>query len=130
MSFTLTYRHLSNPNFVPGLKKLVESDKWKEPKAAYNCSRLSSLIDIELKTFNDLRKKFSIRVIKAKPENDAEPTEADKALLEELKAEADKFADVTVTIERHKIDFKDLTEIPLTPLEILALEPLLDNLPS
>jgi hypothetical protein len=128
MSFTLTYRTLGNPNFLSGVKKLVMSDKWKKPKEAYNVARLGSLLEQELKTFFDLRGKFLTKVQSSKPEG--EWTEEDKKKALELRQEADAFGDVSFVVERHKVDFASLDEISLTPAEILALEPLLDNLPS
>ena len=45
MSFTLTYAHLSNPNFVSGLKKIAQKETWGDPKRMYNAARIGSLID-------------------------------------------------------------------------------------
>lgn len=130
MSFTLTYKDISKPAFLTGMRKLIRSDKFKDPKHAYNIARIGTLLDSELKTFQDLHSKLMKKIRDAKPENDAEPTDTDKATLEALKAEDDRFNEVSFTLERHKIDFGDLTDIGLTPGEIMALEPLLDNLPA
>lgn len=130
MSFTLTYKDLSNPNFLSGVKKLVGSDKWKDPRKAYNLARAGSLLEQELKTFFNLRQKQIIKVKAAKPENNEKPTEADLEKLKLLDEENDKFNEISFTIERHKVDFNDLAEISLTPNEILALEPMLENLPD
>ena len=95
MSFTLTYAQLANPNFVAAVRKLSQFAEWDDPKKLYNAARISSLLDQELKTFYDLRqknfKKWKARV----PENNEDPTEADKAALEEMKVEADKFGEVS-----------------------------------
>jgi len=130
MSFTLNYAQISNPNFITGLRKIVQNDKFTDPKRAYNCARIGSLMDLELKTFHDLRFKFNKKWKEMRPENVESSTEADKQKLEELKVEADKFAEVSFEIPRHKVDFEDLAGIGLSPNEILALEPLLTNLPE
>ena len=62
-----------------------------------------------------------------KPEKPEDMTEEKS---QAIKAEADKFAEVSFVIERHKVDFGDLAGVPLSPNELLALEPLLDNLPA
>lgn len=132
MSFTLTYKNLSNPNFLPGIRKLVKHDDWKDPKKMYNVARLSTLLDQELKTFYDLRAKHYKKVQAAKSEGDSEApiSDEDKAKLEALSEETEKLYEVSFEIPRHKVDFNDLEGIPLSPSEMLALEPLLDNLPE
>jgi hypothetical protein len=128
MSFTLTYKTLGNPNFLSGLKKLIQSDSWKSPKEAYNCARLGTLLEHELKTYYDLRAKFFAKIKPAQPEG--EMKDEDKQKAQELQKEADQFLEVEVVIERHKIDFNSLSTLSLTPVEILALEPMLENLPE
>lgn len=120
MTIELTYRDLGNTAFISGLRKLAQSDKWKEPKAAYNVAKLVDLLDQELKTFHELRKKFARRLADTK----------DKEKLDELQEEADKFAAISFVIDRAKVSFDDLAGIPLTPSEILSLTPILDNLPD
>lgn len=123
MTFTLTYKTLHNPDFLAGMQKLARFDGWKDPKKAYNAARMSALIDLEMKTMREVRGKL----IGAQPKVEAGkgPTEDEKAAM--LKAAQD-FSAVEVTIERHKVDLKDCEGVRLTPLEILALEPLLEGL--
>lgn len=128
MSFTLTYKTLANQNFVPALKKVVNFDGFKDPKLAYNAARIGSLVDQELKTFHDLRVKFANKVKAIKPENEENPTDADKEAVKALQEEADKFGEVSFEINRHKLKLEDLSGLKLTPNEILALEPMLEGL--
>lgn len=130
MTFQLTYKDLANPNFVSGLRKICQADTFKDQKAAYNAARIGSLLDSEMKTFYELREKMRKKFQAAKPENEENPTEADLKVLEELKAEGEKFAEISFTLERYKIEFDQLQDIPLTPNEILALTPLLDGFPD
>ena len=118
MSFTLTYRDIANPHFLAGVRKLVQSDKWKDPKTAYNLAKVGRLLDQELKTFHALRFQFQ-KKWKDSPSGDVD-----------MEAEAEKFGDVSFVVECHRVDFKDLADKGLSPLEIGALEPLLDNLPA
>lgn len=122
MSFTLTYKTLNNPDFLSGMQKLSRFGGWKEPKDCYNAARMSALIDIELKTMREVMGKFADRV---KPADPKSPTDDEKNLMRE---EAEKFAAVEITVERHKVKLADTKGASLTPLELLALEPLLEGL--
>jgi hypothetical protein len=125
MSITLSYDNLANPHFLKAMKKLGRSI-FKDPKASYNVARLISLLEPELRTFNQLRDKFAVKVMAAKPAKDAEESEADKAKFEELKEEENKLREISFTIERHKVKLEDASGADLTPLEIIALEPILE----
>jgi hypothetical protein len=130
MSFILTYKDLSNPNFTTGVMKLVQCDKWKCPKKAYNLARIASLLDQELKTYSELKAKFIRNAASRRPQDVEKMSPEELKVLEELREEAAKFGEVSFEIHRHKVDFNDLSAVSLTPNEILALEPILENLPE
>lgn len=137
MTITISYKNLMNPNFLSGIRKIVDSDHYKDVKVAYNVSRLSSLLDPELKTFSVLHQKLLSKIRNAKAENPQDPTEADKALLSELEADREKFAEISFTVERHRIKLDDIAEAAirlrdgtvsrLTPNELASLEPILEE---
>lgn len=130
MSFELTYKDIANPHFLAAMKKVVNSETWKDPKKAYNAARIGTLLDSELKTFADLRQKLVTKARSYVPANDDAPTDDDKAKLEEIQAEQEKFLEVSFKLERHKIHLDDLADVKLSPNELLALEPLLDGIPA
>lgn len=125
MSFQLTYADLSKDLFMSGIRKIVNYDGFRDPKLLYNCARIGSLLDIELKTFREVREKFLKKAKDAKPADEANPTPEDLALLKTLQDEADKLNEVTVTIERHKIPLYELGDVGLTANELLALTPMI-----
>lgn len=129
MTLHLTYSNFSNPNFLSGMRKLAAHNGFKEPKAIYNCSRLVTLLEQELKTYAKVKATLRSRLKGYTPESEEAPTEADKAKLEEFRDASEKFLAIEVTIKRHKVDFDDLAGIALTPAELIALEPILTNLP-
>lgn len=130
MTIEISYKSLANENFLSGMRKIAQNDKWKEPKSAYNASRLLSLVQIELKTFNELRGKFIKKISDSAPVPGEERMDDAVAKAKELREEAEKFGDIAFEINRQKIDFTDLEHVPMTPAEIIALEPILDNLPE
>ncbi len=130
MSLSISYKDLSNPAFIAGMRKIANHSGFKEPKVRYNIARLTSLLEQEIKIFLKLGKEIRDRRKAYKPENERAPTEADLAKLDEFREEEVKFAEVSFVIERHKVDFDDLSTIDITPAEIAALEPILTNLPE
>lgn len=130
MSFVLTYKDLSNQNFIKAMRKLCGSDKFKDIKKAYNIGRIGSLLEIELKTYNDLMAKMRKKFKEFLPKNEEEPTPEDLKHLEAMKAETEKFLEISFTLERHKLEFSELEGLDLTPNEICALAPLINGDPD
>lgn len=124
MPFEVTYETLSKPHFRTGLSKVLTAET-KDFKAAYNMGRVGDLLDQQhreaKRVFEKLAKSHGVIGEDNKMEITEEKKEAwDKA--------HDEFLAHRVKVERHKIRIEDINGVPLTPLELTALEPILSGL--
>lgn len=124
MPFEVTYKDLSKPAFRTGLHKVLNAPS-KDHKVVYNLGRVGDLIDQSIKeaqrTLKKLAKNHNVLnedgIIDASADDNVEWVKAH-----------DDFMAHRVKVERHKVRLEDIKEVPLTPLEITALEPLIDGI--
>jgi len=121
MSIEVTYKDLSNVAFKSGLNKILSAET-KDFKVAYHIGRVGDFLEQHHKeakrTFEKLAKSHGL-------ESD---TVLDDSKREAWDKASDEFLAHSVKVERHKIRIDDIKDISLTPLEITALEPILDGL--
>lgn len=122
--FELTYEVLRNPAFNAGVKKVLNSTSLKDVKKIYNIARIGALLE---QAHKDAAKVFE-QVVKAhgNVKGDGTFTIDDDKIAEWEKAHAE-FLNHRIQVERHKIRVEDVSDL-LTPLEMLAMEPMLDGL--
>ena len=129
----ITYAQLRNPDFDKVVGRLKKSEGLR-PKLAYNVGRIISALQSEFKTAVDLNQKIIADYLlvddKGEPVLENGNPQLDKT--KDMKALESKIAEyhsITFTIDRHKLTLNDLEQVtpPLTPAEVMALEPLLDT---
>lgn len=125
MSFEITYETLSKPHFRTGLSKVLNTET-KDFKIAYNMGRVGDLLDQQhreaKRVFEKLAKSHGVI---NKDNNNLDITEDKKEAWDKAHEE---FLAHSVKVERHKIRVEDINGVPLTPLELTALEPILSGL--
>jgi hypothetical protein len=131
--FTLTFRQLKDQQFAQALGKLANFGRYRDQKVTYNIARMIVLID-QHKTamreaFLALIKKYAVLDEKGnlKVAEDGGITVQDEKKKEWDEA-ATSFHEQAVEIKRHKIKLEDLQGVELTPLDLLALEPVMVSL--
>lgn len=126
MPFEVTYETLSKPHFRSGLSKVLNADT-KDFKAAYNMGRVGDLLDQRHReaktTFTKLAKSHGV----VDENQNINVTDDKKEAWEKAHEE---FLAHTVKVERHKIRIEDIKNVALTPLELTALEPVLEDVKS
>ena len=124
MSFEVTYKTITHPAFQGGLSKVLNTES-KDHKIVYNLMRVGDLIDQNVKeaqrTYKKLAKNHDVL-----NEHGIIDTSADGN--EEWRKAHEDFLKQTVKVERHKIRMEDIENVSLTPLELSALEPILDGI--
>lgn len=128
MSFKITYNQASNPNFQMALGKLSQTPA--DPKTSYILSKITREFKKLRETISDAYKKelmepFAERNDKGEfdPENWVVPE--DKR--EEFEKKQEEFGKRDATILRPLLTLGDIKNAKLSPLEMEALEPILDE---
>ena len=134
MPITLKFKEIRNPSFIGAYRKLLACDDYPTVKATYNVSRLSDLIDQELKAaekiFQDLVKKHAKKDDSGKVEMKEGQFEIPDEEMENWERSLEDFGGHEVTLKRHKIKLDDLANVKLNPQDLKALEPILDLPPE
>lgn len=125
MSFEVTHETLSKPQFRTGLNKILNAE-IKDFKTAYHIGRIGDLLEQKhreaKRTFEKLAKSHGVY----KEVLSNSPIPEDK---KEAWEKADKdFLAHTVKVEKRKIRAKEISDVGLSPLEVVALEPIIDGI--
>ena len=116
--------HLRSPSFSMAFQKLMGA-QGLEPKSAYHIARVGSLLETELNAANVEHDKL----IKQWAEIKNEDGKAMWQVPEEKQAdwiEANKnFHEALVKVDKRKILLSEVAQAGLTPVDFLALEPVL-----
>lgn len=133
MAFEIDYKTLRGPGFRAAMRKLCNHDGFGDVKTAYNVSRIGSLLEQEMKTadklFIDIAKKYVMPGAKdgTLKQTDGKWEFKSKELEAEFEEKFHEFHDHVVTIERHQVKLSALSKLNLSPNDILALEPVLED---
>lgn len=117
----LTWAMIRNPQFLAGLSKLVNAGF--EFKTAYHISRIFSRVDSEYKESQKFFMKFVEKYADIDQKTGSYKVKDEH--LEKWKEETKNFDETKFVIEKSRVNIADLNGVNLTPLEILALEPIL-----
>lgn len=124
--FKLSYKIFDMPNFRSGLTKIAGHNDYKSFKTTYNIARIVKKVDQESALYNDLRVKI---VQKYGTENEGKgtytiPSENKEGFEREIK----ELHETEFDIERYKLETSEIEGVKLTPVEIQALEPMINIL--
>lgn len=127
---TLKLEFLNNPVAMAAIRKLANTDKLDAPMA-YRVGRIAARVDREMETVRPscvaVLKKYTVKDEKGEvkgwpggpfefaPGDEAKHDEEMKALMKEEFSE-----------KVHKVPLSCLTKVGLTPIEVIALEPILE----
>jgi len=125
----LSYHTLRNNDFISGMQKLATSTTLNT-KVAYNVGRIMSKLQSAEKsgqeTFSKLIRKYAEmdgdKIVE--PEGPGSYKIADEKV-EEYRKELEEFLSIEIKIDRNKIGLNDLEGAGLSPVQVLALDPLL-----
>jgi len=124
MAFEITNETLSKPAFRSGLNKVLSAES-KDHKVIYNLGRVGDKIEQAIKEAQrDMRKLAKSHKVLNEQGIIGASAEGNDAW---EKAYED-FMKHPVKVERRKIRLEDIREVPLSPLELNALEPILDGI--
>lgn len=121
--------HLRNPQFIQAYGKLMQTPGM-EPKVAYHIGRVGNLLEQELKAANDAHSKLVQVWAEEVTENEGTDKEQKFFKVPDAKI-ADwtmanmNFHQAVVSVDKKKIQLKDIEKASLTPSEFLALEPVI-----
>jgi hypothetical protein len=118
----LTWQQAKNQFFRQGFSKVVGTSH--DIKTNYHIMRICKLMDQETKIYDDMHLKILEKYNALKPDGSySVPEEAHT----EYKKDMDLLSDTKFVIEKTKINISNL-KCELTPIELLALEPMLFGL--
>jgi hypothetical protein len=134
--FTLTNKDLKSDDLPLALLKLEAFPKYGDIKVTYNIARAIALIKQRFiksqNEFFELLREYAKLDEKGQfiPHDDEPNTyEIKDEKKEEWKEALLKFEEQSFSIERHKLKLSDLEEVGLSPKELTALAPLLEDEP-
>jgi hypothetical protein len=125
MSFEVTHEALSKPQFRTGLNKILNA-QIKDFKTAYHIGRVGDLLEQKhreaKRTFEKLAKSHDVykEVVAGSPIPDDKKESWEKA--------HDEFLAHKIKVDKKKIRAQDLEGVVLSPLEVTALECLIDGI--
>lgn len=122
--FEFTYADIRNRDFMEGFLKVVNHE-MTDFKKAYNLSRLDKVVK---QTSSEAQDVFEKLVKGYGKIHDNGTFEIPDEKLAAWKKAQTEFLGQKVKVERHKIRVDDLNGVPLTPSQISALEPFIDDL--
>lgn len=117
----LTWLAIRNPQFMSGISKLANAGL--DFKTSYHVSRIFSKVDSEFKESQKFFMKFIEKYADVDQKSGSYKVKDEH--LEKWKEETKNFDETKFTIEKSRVNIADLNGVNLTPLEILALEPIL-----
>lgn len=129
----LTYAQLRSPEFDKVMGVLKDA-KGLRPKAAYTVGKVIAALQSEFKTAVEMHRNILSEYIKKDEAGNVVMEEGRPALKEgadqkALESKIAEYFDIKFTIPQRKLTLEDLEQItpPLTPAEVMALEPLLET---
>lgn len=133
MSVKLSYKEIKNQTFVQGLAKLANYGGFKDQRLAYNVAKLIRKWDSEAQMAQDLFMKLVKQYATLDEKGNIKtPEGANSGAFEVVDEKADAFAkarkefeSIEFDIPVHKIRIDQLEGTGLTPMEMMALEPIL-----
>lgn len=130
--FTLKYKDMRNQDFLVAIDKIDKSTQYATTKVAYDVGKMTKeVLEAMVLCQNDFvnaLKKFSIVDADGNfvPKDDKPDTyQIIPEKLEAWQEAFEQFLCQTATIKRHKLDLAFLSQVGLSPKDIMALEPIL-----
>lgn len=132
----LTYKQLRNSLFFQGCGKLFRHTKYPDMRLVQHLGRLSDSLDKAFeesqKLFNKLLEEYAVLDDQKKPkfkvENGQEVPDIKPEVKDEYKQKYDEFLALDVEIPSKKLQLHELKDVGLSPVEFMAIEPLLNAL--
>jgi hypothetical protein len=132
MPLTLKYKHINTPSFVEALAKLGRYDRLKDFKLAYNIAKIIRRFDAESTIAQELFVKLVRQHCKLDENGLIIPADGKPGSFEILEGKETEwvqarkdFDEMEFELDCHKIRVEQLDGAPLSPMELVALEPLL-----
>lgn len=129
----LNYGKIREGDFVMALGKLANYPNFG-PKLAYSVAKIQRKVLNEAKGAQELFLKMVKKYAKLDEKGEIAPipgpgqfTIRDEAL-EDWKKELEEFSTIKFQIAAHKLTFKDIEKVPLSPNDLIALEPVITEL--
>lgn len=131
--FTISYKDLRSDAFVQAMGKIAGSPNFKNIKVAYNISRMAKRLQTEITASQKIWLELVTKYIEVNPKTLAperdgnsfkwkegvNAEEADKALTDYINTE--------IKVDRYKLKLQDLEPAGLSPNDLIALEPMLEE---
>lgn len=128
--FKLKYSEIRDPRFVQAFSKLANFGGYKDAKSTYNIARMAKLIEQQqraaIEDYQKVAKDFAVLddagKIKLDDNQRFEVPDEKKSEFDEATRE---FFTREVEIQRHRIRLDEVEGVGLSPMELLALEPVM-----
>lgn len=130
---TVTYGHMQEQNFAKAVGKIANFTGYKSTKTTYNVAKIARKLNEEFKLLGTLHlelvKKFAEVDEKGELVNPPDRPPGSYRIRDEVKEEwfaaCKDFNATEVKIDRDSLSLEDLVGVPLSPMELDALEPLM-----
>jgi hypothetical protein len=130
----LSYKLMNNEGFNEALATLSSSKGFADVRTAYNVGKIakkySEALQVARRVYTEKSEKFLVKddtgaFVQAETPNGLCPFQIKEGMKEEFEAMMADFMQTEIAIEVFPLELESLGDVKLSPLQVLALEPLL-----
>lgn len=137
--FKLKFADVKNQDFVRAYMKIITHTEYKDTKTAYNIAKIARKFDQESKLSQELYVKLIKKYAKLDDKGEIAPRKEGERVIPNTyeirdeavedgswKKAAEDFDATEFEIACHKVKLSDLNNVGLSPVDLLALEDIID----